>query len=542
VGRSADRDRRPDGLRRPHEDQELPSSSFTLLRQVGVNHANNPNAAFIPDLDERRLAEILRVPVEEIARRRHLARPEAGYVDFFGTAVRADEIIVRTVRFAPAALAASPHNRALWSLKTVPCCTETWQYLTSDCSCGARQRWQHADAFDRCHSCNRRLDRLDADLVPEDERAGLAALVGLLDPDVQRRADARLLLPASLSDWDGGMVFELAIALMPLVEDPYRLKRTQSPPPDQLRRYARALAQTADLIQGWPGSFVPALHRAVDNRSRSRRNVRYTGIADYIPALESDILPAIVSEAIHEQLAPISSPAGETPSDQIAMMDAVDHVLMPLGMLAKGRRDGHLQSHISFRANRLFPTLDRAEVEALRDQRDNRRSAEAVSHSSNSPVCDSAHRRQGPYRDAGAPLPSFPLRCATDGRARGQALPRRPAFRFCAPAPDGETACEDAFIVPLHRVARAIGGGFKPWGVIFDRLLRKDNPVPFTLAGKSISRIKLRQEDADAMRAIAPLTTLPSSLLPLFTEGCAGDPEPPWQARRSAQGIRRRRR
>jgi hypothetical protein len=356
-------------------------SSFTLLRQVGVNHANNPNAAFIPDLDERRLAEILRVPVEEIARRRHLARPEAGYVDFFGTAVRADEIIVRTVRFAPAALAASPHNRALWSLKTVPCCTETWQYLTSDCSCGARQRWQHADAFDRCHSCNRRLDRLDADLVPEDERAGLAALVGLLDPDVQRRADARLLLPASLSDWDGGMVFELAIALMPLVEDPYRLKRTQSPPPDQLRRYARALAQTADLIQGWPGSFVPALHRAVDNRSRSRRNVRYTGIADYIPALESDILPAIVSEAIHEQLAPISSPAGETPSDQIAMMDAVDHVLMPLGMLAKGRRDGHLQSHISFRANRLFPTLDRAEVEALRDQRDNRRSAEAVSHS-----------------------------------------------------------------------------------------------------------------------------------------------------------------
>ena len=124
-------------------------SSHVILSQVGAPHANNPTASLIVDLDETKLAEILRQPVAEIQRRRHLPCTDAGYVDFFGCAVRSDDILFRRRRFAPTALARSAHARALWSLKMIPCCTETWEYLIDTCACGSVQRWQAADRL-RC--------------------------------------------------------------------------------------------------------------------------------------------------------------------------------------------------------------------------------------------------------------------------------------------------------------------------------------------------------------------------------------------------------
>lgn len=98
--------------------RNLLPSAHVLLRQVGVRHANNPTAALHPGVDERRLADILRLPLHEISRRRHKPRAEAGFVDFYGAAVRADEMVFRRRRFAPSAIATSPHSRDLWSFKT----------------------------------------------------------------------------------------------------------------------------------------------------------------------------------------------------------------------------------------------------------------------------------------------------------------------------------------------------------------------------------------------------------------------------------------
>ncbi len=508
-------------------------SSHVLLRQVGAGHANNPTAAMIAGLDEHRLATILRQPVEEIARRRHLPRPEPGFVDFFGVAVRSDEMVFRRRRFGPAAVCASPHARAIWSLKTVPCCTEHWQYLVDACGCGAVQRWQSADRLDRCDVCNAPLAQVPAVKVEPDLRDGLAFLLGLIDPEEARRSAARAMLPVALAGWDGGMILELALALMPLTTDGYAPRRGDPTPAADQVVYATSLSRTADLVRGWPATLVPALEDAVTHRSRSRRNVRYTGVTNYLPALASEVMPDIVRSAINEALAPIASAAGEVPPEQIGMMEAAERLGRPLQLLAPARRAGRLRTHICIRANRIFPSLDRAEVEYLRDFGSNRISVEKASDSYDLPAYAMTL-----IADAGRITPeSHPFLLAHYGDPQLHAVEyrrfkdavRAAAVRRSSDQPDDRESEVDVFAagpateplgiadpVSLHRAARAIGGGLKPWGAILDRLLSGD--IPFAITGDRVSRIEIGSEDAVAFRKIDLTSVTPSWLPPTCSQ------------------------
>lgn len=483
--------------------RNLLPSAHVLLRQVGAGHANNPTAALIPELDEDRLAWILRQPVEEIAQRRHPPRVEAGFVDFFGAAVRADEIVFRRRRFGPTAFGASPHARALWSLKTVPCCTETWEYLVDTCACGTVQRWQSADRLDRCDACNAPLIQAPTDRVGHALRKGLGLVLGVIDPDEARRDAARSTLPASLSTWDGGHVLELALALMPLVPQAYTPHRRELPPRAEQAAYATALSQAADLVRTWPDSLLPALEKAVVRRSLSRSNVRYTGIADHIPSLAGTTAPALIRSAIEAALAPIVSAPGVTPSDQIAMMDATRQLARPLKVLAPARRQGLLKTRICLRANRLFPTLDRAEAEDIEEFLKSRTSAEKASGTYGLPsyaivlleeaglVAPETH----PFILAQYPDPQLRLREFEKFKA---------AVRAVAGARQSESS------VPLHQVARSIGGGLKPWGRIFDRLLSGE--WRFALDGDGISKIHIEEHNAWSLRVMDLETDRPAGL------------------------------
>lgn len=487
--------------------RNLLPSAHVLLRQVGAGHANNPTAALIPELDEARLASILRQPVEEVVRRRHPPRPETGFVDFFGSAVRADEIVFRRRRFAPAALAISPHSRATWSLKTVPCCTETWEYLVDACACGAVQRWQAADRLDRCDVCNAPLVQAPTNPVDPSLRAGLGLILGVIDPDEARRQAARADLPAALSGWDGGHVLELALALMPLAGEPYRPQRRELPPRTGQAAYARALSQAADLIRAWPGSLLPALERAVVRRSLSRSNVRYSGIADHIPALAGTTAPSAVRLAIGTALAPIRSEPGTTPSDQIAMMDATRQLARPLKILAPARRRGLLKTRVCLRANRLFPTLDRAEAEDIEDFLKNRISAEKASGSYGLPsyavlllererlaAIETHPFIRSQYPDPQLRLGEFERFKAAVRAAACLAQPgllSEPAIGCARQSEPG---------IPLHHVARSIGGGLKPWGRIFARLLAGE--LGFAIEGDAISAIRVEGRHASSVRAM----------------------------------------
>lgn len=504
-----------------------------LLSQVGAAHANNPTAALLPGLDEAMLADILRQPLAEIVRRRHLPRSDPGRVDFFGCSVRADEFVFRRRRFGPTAVGRSAHAPALWSLKTVPCCTEHWQYLVDACTCGSIQRWQSADRLDRCDVCNAPLARVPAVEVEPDLRGGLAFLLGLIDPDRARRAAARAMLPEALAGWDGGMILELALALMPLTPDGYALRRGDPPPAADQVAYATSLSRSADLVRGWPATLVPALQHAVTDRSRSRRNVRYTGVTDYLPALASEVLPAIVRSAIEEALAPIASAAGATPPDQMGMMEAAERLGRPLQLLAPARREGRLRAHICLRANRIFPTLDRAEVEYLREFGRNRISFEKASDGYDLPayamtlIADEGHITPESHPFLIARYGDPQLHAAEYRRFKNAV--RAAAIRSSSEQPDdgmsgedvpgNEPAAESPVIadpVPLRRAARAIGGGLKPWGAILDRLLSGD--IPFMITGDRVGRIKIGRDDALALRGIDLASVAPSWLPPTCSQ------------------------
>ncbi len=480
-------------------------SAHVLLSQVGAPHANNPTAALIPTLDEDLLARILKVPVKEIRRRRHLPTAHDGFVSFFGASVRSDEIIFRHRRFAPATIAISSHMRALWSLKTVPCCIEGWQYLTDVCVCGSKQRWQSAYFPERCDNCNACLSEIAATPVPPDLRESLGFLIGLLDPIESRRNAARALLPGSLAIWDGGMVFELALALLPLTSTQYHPHRGEAPSTEHVTRYTRALSEAANLIRGWPTSLTSALESAIAKRAVSRPNVRYTGVADYV-RVENELLPMPVKTAIQNGLATLAADTGATPPEQISMREAMRAIGHNESSLAAGRRDGLLQTKACLRSNRLVPTLDRAEVEHI---------AAFVRDRVGS---DAAGRALG--------LPQYAISMLADeGLLQFEQHPylirhydNRQIDRAKLAAFQDElrriAMPEESLATPvaLHRAARALGGGLKPWGSIFRELI--DRKIPFSVRRARALTILIAAEDVERLPAVDPRRPKPSPLAP----------------------------
>lgn len=474
--------------------RNLLPSAHVLLRQVGAGHANNPTAALIPDLDEDRLAWILRQPVEEIAQRRHPPRAETGFVDFFGAAVRADEIVFRRRRFGPTALGVSPHARALWSLKRIPCCTEHWEYLIDACACGAVQRWQSADRLDRCDACNAPL--ATAPTIPVDAalRDGLGFLIGLLDPDRESRAAARDMLPPSLAQWDGGMVFELALTVMPLTEAGDTPNRGHLPAPGDVVRYATALAQAADIVRGWPASVESALIAAVERRATSKPNVRYKGLGHHLSGLISEVLPQIVRGAVIEAIAPLSAAAGETPPDQIGMRDAALLTGQEEHRLAEARRAGHLRTKACIRSNRLLPTLDRADIECLDDFLRHRLGPERASHRLHLPQYAIAQLAAANLLR----VSDHPYVVTHYGTGQVHARDLMALQERLIERASSAGSIKDG--IPLHRAARAIGGGMKPWAQILRILL--DGKITYSMDGYSIDRIVVAHRDAMALRLI----------------------------------------
>lgn len=467
-------------------------SCHVLLSQVGAEHANNPTAALLPQLDEAGLADILRQPLSEINRRRHAPRADAGYVDFFGCAVRADEIVFRRRRFGPTAVGRSAYVRALWSLKMVPCCTEHWEYLVDSCVCGEVQRWQAADRLDRCDICNASLADAPPLAVDPELRPGLAFLIGLIDPDEDRRRAARSQLPSALSAWDGGMVFELALAVMPLTDTGFRLGRGMEPTGPGITAYARSLANAAELVRRWPDGLTGALEDAVREQSISKRNVRYKGAGHHLAGLDSGMLPSVVRAAIADALLPITSSNGEVPNDQIGMREAALVTGQDEHKLASARRRGQLAMRICLRANRIVPTLDRTEIVALEDILANRMGPERFTHSLHLPQYALTQM-----------VANNLVTCITHAYIVAHYGPLQvhedelKAFRqaLAAGASPTETINDP---VPLHRAARAIGGGAKPWGDILRDLL--SGSISYSLTGGSVDRIQISSVDASKLR------------------------------------------
>lgn len=472
--------------------RNLLTSSHILLRQVGSPHAHNPTAAILPDLDEVALAVILKQPVAEVAARRFRPASEPGFVEMAGVLVRADEIVFRRRRFGPAEVGDSPHARMLWSQKTVPCCTEHWQYLVDTCPCGVVQRWQAADCLDRCDACNGWLATTPSESVAPALRDGLSFIIGLLDPDEKTRDGSLRQLPAGLSQWNGGMVFELALALMPVTQTGFVPQRGHEPA-DAVPRYAASMAEAGEIVRRWPGGLLDALVERVAEWAVSRPNVRYMGPGNYLAGLTSRFLPKEVADAIASALEPITFAPGTNASDQIGMREATFLTGQEERKLAAARRSGHLITRICLRANRLLPTLDRQEMEWLADFLEHRLSAGKASDRLRLPryAIDQLVNEK-----LLVPVSHLYVIAHYDRlQLHAAELTRFQRRILDIAVPLGSLVDP----VPLHRVARGIGGGLTPWGPIFSVLL--DGCIPYASTDASIDRILISCGDVSSVRA-----------------------------------------
>ena len=66
-----------------------------------------------------------------------------------------------------------------------------------------------------------------------------------------------------------------------------------------------------------------------------------------------------------------------------------------------------------------------------------------------------------------------------------------------------------------------VGGGLKPWGIIFSRMLTNaadPRRISFSMTGNSINRISISAEDARALRSINSFLSRPSTLAPYCSQ------------------------
>ena len=479
--------------RTAHENV-LPSS-FTLLSRAGQTYGHRPTAATFEDLDQDHLATILGVNFEDVAARCHAAREDRGFVDFFGAGVRRDDLITRQRYFSPASLSSSPHHRALWMLKPVTFCPESWEFLTNQChECGAVQRWRSAGAITACDECCADLRAAAPALVPRELHADLAFLTGLIDPRQEARRVARTSLPAPLAGLDGGDVFELAVALTKIVDPRLQHERRTSRSADPYP-HTRALAVSARIIRGWPDAFVDFLGDTLGSRLAGREDTRLPGLAAFLRGEYAKIVPAAVKRHVEDVARRIIAEGARLPPGNVGTREAPKFLGRNEQYIANARRAGLLKTTLTVRCGKVVPTYCRSEMTLISRFLKSRVGPEAIAAPLGLPQyavgqlieLELLSRFDHPYILA-------KYGALQGARHEAEALGRD----LAAAAIDLDDIDTP---LPLKKVMQGIGGRLKPWGFVLKDILTGGRRCALGPGATLADRLSISAADASTLRA-----------------------------------------
>jgi hypothetical protein len=186
--------------------------SFNVLRRIGMQHRNVVTISEDADIDVEELARIIRVDADEIEERRYRPLGRKRY-SFFGLELPSRAIEKRVRRFSPGSLSTSPHCRAIWELRDLPFCPESWELLLDRCVCGVKQGWIRLNGVHRCDDCGRLLSKMPTHSVAQNLREALSIASGLASPLLKDQEAARARLPLSLRGVDRARLFECVLRL-----------------------------------------------------------------------------------------------------------------------------------------------------------------------------------------------------------------------------------------------------------------------------------------------------------------------------------------
>ncbi|QDP19068.1 TniQ family protein [Sphingomonas xanthus] len=478
-------------------------SMLEITRQAGVEYPHVQDVALNERRDLSKIAEITGVPLPELQVRTLPADEDGLTRKLFGVSVRKTDLEVRDRRFAPASLRLSAHHRALWMVRTISFCPETWQYLRSTChrdQCGVTQQWSSTFGIERCGRCLADLRDSPSDLVPEEEREALHALVDLLSPDPARKRSILATLPASLGEITPDAAYELLIRLMKVVDPSLPAARTNMhlAGPHQL---SSAMAQAWRILQSWPEGFVGLAAERIRARvtrddGNQGESMRFLSLWRNRSQLSDPIARRIVKEI--SDFIDISDPVNA--ARFLTLNAAAAAVGLKQSRLSNLRRAGVLRTRFAIRRDRPMAAFCADEIASLNVGFEDRMSIETARaqlgitcHGVEQLVAlglldEVAH----PYfraRYIWVPL-SFASLKAFCGRVETEGRP------ISGPK------------VPLDMAAKVIGGRLKPWGAMLKMLLDGELDYEFLGGLKTLAKaIHIRTSDVPRLRSIQFDTT-----------------------------------
>lgn len=452
-------------------DHRVPLS-FTVLRRLGMQYRNVVTISEDEHLDVTAMARVIRVDPFEIEMRRYEPLGRKRY-SFYGLELPSSAIEKKVRRFSPAALASSPHIRAIWELRDIPFCPETWEILVETCVCRVRQGWIRLNGVHRCDDCGRPLSRVPTNSVPPGMRGELSLIAGVASPIASVREDAIAMLPERLRGADRTAIYRSIMLLR------------------------RALAGEHPTAE----ADLEALHRAC-----AAMLAWPAGIAGIAPAVKALTLTWRAAMKSYADLAPSTAADGKRPSRRatgpapgdpipaaeqddgdrlIGIRPAYDLArLTPETMLA-ARDHGHLPRHEKLRAGKPVPAFKPDEVIAFADAYRARTGPNAVGYEfglGRRAVCEIAVL--GHMTATGVSLRDDQVWFTDeDIDALRTALI------------EGQTrALIDA--IPLSDAMMTVSGRPKPWGQVVGAML--DGSLPFIVdAGEAplFDRVRIERRD-----------------------------------------------
>jgi hypothetical protein len=498
-----------------------------IRRFAQIDHRTVEAYPAFDDAQAARLAEVLRLPLDEVTDRLHrrITRPgvTGDHIDFFGIPLRAAYRETRWRRTSPRALAVAPYHRALHDLRPFGFCTRMLEPLIDTCPvCRHRLDWRATQGIPFCAWCvdedgDPIVDLRDhpQPLVELADPEGARLLAALVDPRPDVRSGAMRTVDPALRHETPGDLFELAISVGLAMATPADadVNAVRSVRGHQATTFAPdVVAQLGRALMEWRAGFSAVADRM---RATAGERSRRFGLHKEIGALRllttrRSLTPgvrALVAEAVdHDMRRTAERPtaARRKAFRHDGLVDAREaaEILRVSGRTVKRlARSGTIDVLQSGR--RALMLMRRDEIQAIRDVH--------------------ADMVDGPRAARAAGLPLSALEALADAgvieRATG------PALCLVAERTHYRRAMLDAYVARV--VAGAQDGGscaaFRPFGIALRRLPPGDRPWLAILAAIGDGTLPCRLQDG-ARPPFARLSVNVASLARIAAGGdSAGD-------------------
>lgn len=419
------------------------------------------------------VAACLRADAEELKRHGTVRPGPMPRVTFFGTTIDRRLVDIGTRRYSPAGLEASPHHRALWSLRPFPFCEDSWDLLVRECpnkTCGVIQRWQYPVGIALCDRCGEPLTRSATTKVDPEIRPQLAAAVGLVHPDPNRRTASLDRLPSGLKEMDPGELLDLLCAVAGVIDPSIRFHTARhliKVTADHVAVVA-AVSRAWPVLESWPAAFEDLVTSRLAARVGRFGDGNNGATTDFLRLPARAHLTPAVRDVVQDMRVRFSSnkSRGYSPRKAAALTGAT-----PTGV-TNARRAGQLPTLFALIGDRPLPLIDRSAIDDIV-------LTPAMGYE------DAANRLGVTFRAveelvAAEMLVATPTPLGRPDRARVS----RSSLDALISGLEHAAAGSGHGRIPLRLAMCAVGGRLKPWRETFMEML--GGKIPFSIdAGPS---------------------------------------------------------